>query len=238
MVVPLLPASAAPFKPRARTSVIADEDLTLAKLVLEKVHPKNSRLRTVRRYELALAEVLSSEAAIWTLAFFTVPVKLYCDSAAPGSYVDQRIPIKAYAAVVDLTCEKKVTFKLTPETIDALVQQHENFFSTHEHSIFIQNVNSYVLTTRSDVLSEIGCTGGGTLPEQNRMSAEAAIWTLWHFSLPPMVTEQIPQFEASLNYGGLSNSPTSGQKAKGMALLLPARTAHRYSDAIAADVLF
>ncbi|QGA13270.1 hypothetical protein EYB26_000918 [Talaromyces marneffei] len=136
MLTALLPASAAAFAPRGNPNVVlgrkVEQWLTLT---LKRVNRVKRPLNNPTQHTRCLTETLSSPNAIWTLCSLMFPKAP--DSELPkdeNPLVDamfnyQMIHIEAYVVHVDMVSQNEVAFKLTPETIESLVDFHKDIFS-------------------------------------------------------------------------------------------------------------
>ncbi|KAL6351801.1 hypothetical protein LRP88_14894 [Fusarium phalaenopsidis] len=151
MLVPLLPASAAPFAPRASSvSVVLGWKVepwltkTLKRINREEQRRDNReeqhrdnrvkqrRFNSVPQHQRYLTETLSSPNAIWTLTSIMLPKTLEADFKrdannplleAMMNY--EIIHIKGYVVCVDMVLRNEVIYKLTKDTIDTLIEHHK-----------------------------------------------------------------------------------------------------------------
>jgi hypothetical protein len=114
----------------------------------------------------------------------------------------QMIHIEAYIVHVDMVSQNEVAFKLTPETIEALVKFHHGVYSvdaaasTWEWSEkrqqlkklqeeFVQAANRFVYRTNVQALEGLEEDGAGELLEGRSDGAKAAIESLFVPLRPP-----------------------------------------------------
>lgn len=205
----LLPASAAAFAPRSQPNVVlntkVDPWLTAT---LKRINRIKRPLNSVPQHFRCLTETLSSPSAIWTLCSITLPKapdsELRRDSnpliEAISNY--QFIHIEAYVVHVDMVSQNEVAFKLTPETIDSLVEYHKDvhsadtFASTWDWSEkevqlkklqadFVQAANKYVYRTNALALEGLEEDGAGELLCGRSEEVKSAILGLFLPLLPP-----------------------------------------------------
>jgi hypothetical protein len=114
----------------------------------------------------------------------------------------QLIHIEAYVVHVDMVSQHEVAFKLTPETIEALVEYHKDIYSVDvsastwnwaEKEVqlkklqeeFVQAVNRYVFRTGVRALEGLEEEGAGELLDGRGEDVKAAIMGLFLPLLPP-----------------------------------------------------
>ncbi|KAL2000628.1 hypothetical protein VTN02DRAFT_2843 [Thermoascus thermophilus] len=205
----LLPASAAAFAPRSSPNVVLNTKvepwLTAA---LKRVNRVKRPLNSVAQHTRCLTETLSSPNAIWTLCsimFPKAPDADLCKDENPlveAIFNYQMIHVEAYVVHVDMVSQNEVAFKLTPETIEALVEFHKDVYSvdaaanTWEWSEkdaqlkklqeeFVQAANKFVYRTNVQALEGLEEDGAGELLCGRSEEAKAAIMGLFVPLLPP-----------------------------------------------------
>lgn len=114
----------------------------------------------------------------------------------------QMIHIEAYVVHVDMVSQNEVAFKLTPETIEALVEFHKDVYSVDAAAStwdwsekdaqlkklqeeFVQAANKFVYRTNVQVLEGLEEDGAGELLSGRSEEAKAAIMSLFVPLLPP-----------------------------------------------------
>ncbi|KAJ3454323.1 hypothetical protein MRS44_018217 [Fusarium solani] len=135
MLVPLLPASAAAFAPRASSvSVVLGSKVEpwLTQTLKHINRVKQRRFNSVPQHERYLTETLSSPNAIWTLTSIMLPKTPEADfkREANNPFVEaimnyEIIHIEGYVVCIDMVLRNKVIYKLTKDTIDALIEHHK-----------------------------------------------------------------------------------------------------------------
>lgn len=210
MVMTLLPASAAAFAPRGAPTVVlgsrAEQWLTVT---LKRVNRVKRPLNNVTQHTRCLTDLLSSTNAIWNLCSIMVPKTP--ESQEPSEEDRPRcdpmfnyhlIHIEAYVVHVDMVSQQEVAFKLTPETIESLVDYHRDIYSVDtaantwdwpEKEIqlkklqedFVQAANKFVYRASATVLEGMEEEGAGELLAGRSEDAKAAILGLFVPLLPP-----------------------------------------------------
>ncbi|KAF4962985.1 hypothetical protein FSARC_8962 [Fusarium sarcochroum] len=207
----LLPASAAPFTPRPLyVDVILNSKIkrwlvqTLKQITVTR-RPLNSKLQ----HQQCLIEVLSSPGAIWTLTSVMLPktpeseFRQDDDNPLVEAITNyQLVHIEAYVVYVDMVLCNEVAYKLTPETIDALVEYHKDIYcvdamaNTNDwadkeqhckqlHENFVQDVNKFVFCTRVSTLEGLEVGGAGELLRKGSEEVKKKIEALMKPLVPP-----------------------------------------------------
>lgn len=185
MPVQLLPASAAAFAPRAASVnvVLGSKVESWLTQTLKRINRVKRPLNSVAQHQRCLAETLAHKNAIWTLA--SVMLAKLPEADMPTDYAEnlfahQLIHIEAYIVHVDMVLRNEVAYKLTTDTIDALVEYHKEVHcpdakaSTSEwsgkeqqakklHEDFVQAVNKFVFRTHVSALEGLEEDGAGEL---------------------------------------------------------------------------
>ncbi|OAA74607.1 hypothetical protein LEL_08188 [Akanthomyces lecanii RCEF 1005] len=185
MPAQLLPASAAAFAPRSASVnvVLGSKVESWLTLTLKRINRVKRPLNSVAQHQRCLAETLANKNAIWTLASVMLP-KLP-ESDMPTDYAEnmfshQLIHIEAYIVHVDMVHRNEVAYKLTIDTIDALVEYHKEIhcadakanstdWSGKEqqckklHDDFVQAINKFVFRTHVTALEGLEEDGAGEL---------------------------------------------------------------------------
>ncbi|KAJ4178581.1 hypothetical protein NW767_014830 [Fusarium falciforme] len=146
MLVPLLPASAAPFAPRASSvSVVLGSKVepwltqTLKRINREEQRcdnrVKQRRLNSAPQHQGYLTETLSSPNAIWTLTSIMLPKSPEADFKRDASnpLVEaimnyELVHLEAYIVHVDMVLRNEVAYKLTKDTIETLIEHHREVY--------------------------------------------------------------------------------------------------------------
>ena len=135
----LLPSSARAFAPRSTTRILLKPEVSpWLTGILERTNQNKVSQRDSTRQTNRLVKILSSNSAIWTLC--AIYLRSDPDPMLPGKEIPlasscQMIRIKAYVVYVDMVSKDEISFKLTPDTIDALVSFHQNIFLVYANAI-------------------------------------------------------------------------------------------------------
>ncbi|KAJ9480669.1 hypothetical protein VN97_g12872 [Penicillium thymicola] len=195
----LIPSSAAAFAPRTPPIVVLSAQTPWLITILKQLSRPRLCLNSIAKQAGRLVEILSPDNAVWTLcsvmsANVTVP-GLQCRLNVPIIY------IKAYVVYVDMVWRNEVAFKLTPETIDALVDLHKKLQSADSAAYtlgwrgkqaqldklqeeFVQAANTFMYRTNATALVGLKKDGTGELPYDSSKVAKAAIVHLCVPSMP------------------------------------------------------
>ncbi|EOO02746.1 hypothetical protein UCRPA7_1726 [Phaeoacremonium minimum UCRPA7] len=184
----LLPASAAAFAPRASSVnvVLGSKVEPWLTQTLKRINRIKRPLNSVPQHQRCLTETLSSTNAIWTLASLMVAKapdsELRKDSnpLVEALFNYQLIHVEAYIVHVDMVLRNEVAYKLTPDTIESLIEYHKDIHcvnakaSTYDwsekeqqckklHEDFIQAINKFVYRTHVSALEGLEEDGAGEL---------------------------------------------------------------------------
>jgi hypothetical protein len=184
----LLPASAAAFAPRSSTVnvVLSSKVEPWLTQTLKRINRIKRPLNSVPQHQRCLTETLSSSTAIWTLTSIMLPKapesELRKDSnpLIEALFNYQLIHVEAYIVHVDMVLRNEVAFKLTPDSIESLIEYHKdihcvdisaNTYSWSEkelqvkklHEEFIQSINKFVYRTHVSALEGLEEDGAGEL---------------------------------------------------------------------------
>ncbi|EAL88279.1 hypothetical protein KXW29_008203 [Aspergillus fumigatus] len=205
----LLPSSAAAFAPRSSPNVVLSAKLEpWLTATLKRVNRVKRPLNNVTQHTRCLTETLSSPNAIWTLCSMMFPkapdseLRKDENPLVEAIFNYQMIHIEAYVVHVDMVSQNEVAFKLTPETIEALVEFHQDVYSvdaaasTWEWSEkrqqlkklqeeFVQAANRFVYRTNVQALEGLEEDGAGELLGGRSDEAKAAIESLFVPLRPP-----------------------------------------------------
>ncbi|EPE03521.1 hypothetical protein F503_06694 [Ophiostoma piceae UAMH 11346] len=206
----LLPASAAAFAPRASSVnvVLGSKIEPWLTQTLKRINRVKRPLNSVAQHQRCLTETLSSANALWTLASLMVtkaPESDLRQDANPlveaiSNY--QLITVEAYIVHVDMVLRNEVAFKLTPESIEALIDYHKDIHcadakaNTYDwsekeqqckklHNDFIQAVNKYVFRTHVSALEGLEEDGAGELLCGKSEEVKTNILGMFKPLLPP-----------------------------------------------------
>lgn len=231
MLVQLLPAYAAPFSAQPSSIIVVlgskvEPWLTETLKIIKK--PKKP-LNSVLQHELFLAETLSSPNAIWTLTSLLLPKTPASDFKRDSSNPlyeaivnHEFIHVEAYIVYVDMVLNNQVAYKLTSDTIDALIQYHENIHCVNAkactedwpdkeqqcrklHDDFVQEVNKFIFFTHASALEGLVEGGAGELLCGKSEKVKIIISTLMKPLLPPR-----PCSDDNFTTVGASSVPYSG----------------------------
>ncbi|KAF2001810.1 hypothetical protein P154DRAFT_163164 [Amniculicola lignicola CBS 123094] len=209
MPIQLLPASAAAFAPRSTVNVVLNSKVEpWLTQTLKRINRVKRPLNSVPQHYRCLTETLSGKNAIWSLASIMVPKapdsELRRDSnpLVEALFNYQLIHLEAYIVHVDMVSQHEVAFKLTPETIEALIEYHKDIYSIDVSAStwewpekemqlkklqdeFVQAVNRYVFRTGVRALEGLEEEGAGELLEGRGEDVKSAVMGLFHPLLPP-----------------------------------------------------
>ncbi|KAM6506859.1 hypothetical protein FALCPG4_018243 [Fusarium falciforme] len=167
MTMPLLPASAAAFAPRA----------------LSRMNQVERPLNSVPEHQRCLTETLPSPNATWTLTSIMLPKTPEADFKrdANNPFVEasmnyELVHIEGY---VDIVFRNEVAYKLTKKAIDTLIEHHKEVYcvdavNTYDrpdgeqwckklHEDFIQAIDKFVFRTDVSALEGLEEDGTGEL---------------------------------------------------------------------------
>ncbi|PHH87848.1 hypothetical protein CDD83_8322 [Cordyceps sp. RAO-2017] len=207
MPVQLLPASAAAFAPRASSVnvVLGSKVEPWLTQTLKRINRVKRPLNSVPQHQRCLAETLSSPNAIWNLASLMLPKLPEADmpeNALDDLFSHQLIHVEAYIVHVDMVLRNEVAFKLTTDSIDALVTYHQDVhcpdakaktydWSEKEqhckklHDDFVQAINKYVFRAHVSALEGLEEEGAGELLAGKSEDVKASLLSLMKPLLPP-----------------------------------------------------
>jgi len=209
MPISLLPASAAAFAPRSAPTIVLNSKVEpWLTQTLKRINRVKRPLNSVPQHFRCLTETLSGSGAIWTLCSIMLPKAPDSDlrkdqnPLIEAMFNYQLIHIEAYVVHVDMVSQHEVAFKLTPETIEALIEYHKDIYSVDvsastwnwaEKEVqlkklqeeFVQAVNRYVFRTGVRALEGLEEDGAGELLEGRGEDVKNAIMGLFLPLLPP-----------------------------------------------------
>ncbi|OBT57885.1 hypothetical protein VE04_02103 [Pseudogymnoascus sp. 24MN13] len=207
----LLPASAAAFAPRASSVnvVLGSKVEPWLTQTLKRTSQIKRPLNSVPQHQRCLIETLSSTNAIWNLTSIMLPKapdsELRKDSNPLTEAFSnfQLVHIEAYIVHVDMVLQNDIAFKLTPDSIEALIDYHEGIHcvdiaaSTYNwlekelqvkklHEEFIQAINKFVYRTNAIALEGLEADRAGELLHGKSEEVKNKIMNLFHPLLPPL----------------------------------------------------
>jgi len=206
----LLPASAAAFAPRATSVnvVLSSKVEPWLTQTLKRINRIKRPLNSVPQHQRCLTETLSSSTAIWTLTSLMVPkapeseLRKDENPLIEALFNYQLLHIEAYIVHVDMVLRNEVAFKLTPDSIEALIEYHKdihcvdisaNTYNWSEkelqvkkmHEEFIQSINKFVYRTHVSALEGLEEDGAGELLCGKSEEVKSNVMGLFHPLLPP-----------------------------------------------------
>lgn len=205
----LLPASAAPFATRAAPNVVLNSKVEpWLTATLKRINRVKRPLNSVPQHTRCLTETLSSPNAIWSLCSLMLPkapdAELRKDDnpLVEALFNYQLIHVEAYVVHVDMVSNNEVAFKLTPDTIESLIEHHKEIFSVDTAAAtwnwsekevqlkklqeeFVQAANKFVFRTNSLALEGLEEDGAGELLAGRSEDVREAIMGLFVPLLPP-----------------------------------------------------
>lgn len=209
MPTALLPASAAAFAPRASPTVVLNSRVEpWLTVTLKRVNRVKRPLNNVAQHTRCLTEILASQNAIWNLCSIMFPkapeseLRRDDNPLVEALFNYQLLHMEAYVVHVDMVSQNEVAFKLTPETIETLVDYHKDVYSVDtaantwnwtEKEIqlkklqeeFVQAANRFVFRASASALEGMEEEGAGELLGGRGEDAKAAILGLFVPLLPP-----------------------------------------------------
>lgn len=209
MPLQLLPASAQAFAPRSAPTIVLNTKVEpWLTQTLKRINRIKRPLNSVPQHFRCLTETLGGSGAIWTLTSLMVPQKPDSELRKdPNPLVEalfnyQLIHIEAYVVHVDMVSQHEVAFKLTPESIEALIEYHKDIYSVDVSANtwvwpekeaqlkkmqeeFVQAANRFVFRTSVRALEGLEEDGAGELLEGRSEDVKNQIMNLFLPLLPP-----------------------------------------------------
>lgn len=209
MPIQLLPASAQAFAPRSGPQIVLNSKVEpWLTQTLKRINRVKRPLNSVPQHFRCLTETLGGSAAIWTLASLMLPkapdseLRRDENPLVEALFNYQFIHLEAYVVHVDMVSQHEVAFKLTPETIESLVEYHKDIYSIDASSStyswpeketqvkkmqeeFIQAANRFVFRTGVRALEGLEEDGAGELLDGRSVDVKAAIMNMFLPLLPP-----------------------------------------------------
>jgi hypothetical protein len=133
----LLPASADAFAPRSQTIVRLESNVhSWLTTILKQIDKSIRSIRNVSQQVRHLERILSSKNAIWTLCSVLISKSPEADSlrsldSALAIHCWRMIYVEAYIIYIDLETQDELAFKLTPKTIEKLIEHHSEVISSN-----------------------------------------------------------------------------------------------------------
>jgi len=183
----LLPRTAAPFAERSAPTIVLDTVVNpWLTQTLKRVNKHKRPLNSVPQHLKCLTEILAGPNAIWNLCSICVPrlpeaqIEQQSNPIADALLRYQFIHVQAYVVSIDMVQSHEIAFKLTKDTIKALVDYHKDVYMVDQvantwhwtekdaatkklHEEFIQAINKYVFRTDKIALEGIEDDGAGEL---------------------------------------------------------------------------
>ena len=206
----LLPASAAAFAPRASSVnvVLGSKVEPWLTQTLKRINKIKRPLNSVPQHQRCLTETLSSPNAIWTLASLLLPKAPEAELRKDDNPLIEALfnyqvnHLEAYIVHVDMVLRNEVAYKLTPETIESLIEYHKDVHcvdakaNTYEwsekeqqckklHEDFVQAINKFVFRTHVSALEGLEEDGAGELLGGKSEEVKNNIMGLLKPLLPP-----------------------------------------------------
>jgi hypothetical protein len=206
----LLPASAAAFAPRASSVnvVLGFKVEPWLTQTLKRISKIKRPLNSVPQHQRCLTETLSSPNAIWTLASLLLPKAPEAELRKDPNLLIEALcnyeitHLEAYIVHVDMVLRNEVAYKLTPETIESLIEHHKDIHcvdakaNTYDwsekeqqckklHEDFVQAVNKFVFRTHVSALEGLEEGGAGELLGGRSDEVKSNIMGLFKPLLPP-----------------------------------------------------
>jgi hypothetical protein len=209
MPLQLLPASAKAFAARSAPTIVLNSKVEpWLTQTLKRINRIKRPLNSVPQHFRCLTETLGGTAAIWTLASLMLPkapeseLRKDADPLVEALFNYQLIHIEAYVVHVDMVSQHEVAFKLTPESIEALVDYHKDIYSKDASDStymwpekeaqvkklqeeFEQAANRFVFRTGVRALEGLEEDGAGELLDGRSNEVKSAIMNLFLPLLPP-----------------------------------------------------
>ncbi|KAK5653387.1 hypothetical protein OQA88_8872 [Cercophora sp. LCS_1] len=175
--------------------------------ILERIDRTSRPLNSVPQHQKCLIETLSSPRAIWTLASLMLPnapdseLRKDPDPLIEAISNYQLVHLEAYIVRVDML-RNGLTYKLTPNTIESLIEYHKNIHCVNAkaytydwsekeqqckklHDDFIQAVNKFAFMTHVSALEGLEEDGAGELLSGKSGEVKTSVMALIKPLLPP-----------------------------------------------------
>lgn len=205
----LLPKSAAAFAPRASPNIVLGSKVEpWLTQTLKRTNKVKRPLNNPNQHHKCLTETLGGTNAIWTLASLLLPKAPESELQKDDNPLMEAINnynmlhIEAYVVHVDMVSQYEVAYKLTTETIEALIDYHKEIYSVDAASAvfewpekesqikklqeeFVQAVNRFVFRTNARALEGLEEEGAGELLDGRSEDVKKAVMHLFAPLLPP-----------------------------------------------------
>lgn len=206
----LLPASAQAFAARGQVNVVLGSKVEpWLTATLKRINKIKRPLNSVPQHTRCLTDTLSGSNAIWSLCSIMLPkapdaeLKKDTNPLVEALFNYQLTHIEAYVVLVDMVSQNEVAFKLTQDTIDALVEHHKDVFSSDTTAAcswswpdkdtqlkklqdeFVQAANKFVYRTGALCLEGLEEDGAGELLCGRSEDVRSQINALFVPLLPP-----------------------------------------------------
>ena len=209
MPINLLPATAQAFAPRSGPTIVLNSKVdSWLTQTLKRINRVKRPLNSVPQHFRCLTETLSGAAAIWTLCSIMLPkapdseLRKDANPLIEAMFNYQLIHVEAYVVHVDMVSQHEVAFKLTPESIEALIEYHNDIYSVDVSAStwswaekeaqlkklqdeFVQAVNRFVFRTGVRALEGLEEDGAGELLDGRSDDVKNSIMGLFQPLLPP-----------------------------------------------------
>ncbi|PNS20076.1 hypothetical protein CAC42_5526 [Sphaceloma murrayae] len=209
MPIQLLPASAAAFAPRAAPNIVLGTKVEpWLTQTLKRINKVKRVLHNPSQHYRCLTETLGGDKAIWTLTSLLLPKAPEADLSKDDNPLVEALAnydmlhIEAYIVHVDMVSQHEVAFKLTKDSIDALVDYHRDVYSVDAAASvyywpekeaqvkkmqeeFLQATNRFVFRTGVRALEGLEEDGAGELLDGRAEDVKRAIMNLFSPLLPP-----------------------------------------------------
>lgn len=175
---------------------------------LKRINRVKRPLNSVPQHQRCLTETLSSPNAIWTLTSVMLPtapeaeLKQDANGLVEAIFNFRLVHIEAYIVHVDMVLRNEVAYKLTPDTIQALIEYHKDVHCVNAkaisyawpdrdrqckilHDTFIHAINKFVFRTDAHALEGLEDDGAGELLCGKSDEVKASITGLMKPLLPP-----------------------------------------------------
>ncbi|KAK3674694.1 hypothetical protein LTR78_005416 [Recurvomyces mirabilis] len=203
------PAPRAAFAPRSAPTIVLNTKVEpWLTQTLKRVNKVKRPLNSVPQHFRCLTETLGGANAIWTLASLMLPKapdSELCKDSNPlmeAIHNHQMLHLEAYVVHIDMVSQHEVAFKLTPESIESLVDYHKDIYSVDAsastwswpekevqvkkmHEEFVQAANRFVFRTHARALEGMEEEGAGELLEGRSEDVKHAIMNMFLPLLPP-----------------------------------------------------
>lgn len=229
----LLPTTAQAFKSRPTPIVVTDNCRRpfWLKHTLNRIRRENKDthpLMTATHYQDYLISLLDKRSAIWTLALVRSS-DIQTGELREDFGEGKPMSIRGYVVHVDLVLNNEIVFKLTPQTIDALIKHHQEFDgdcglddggipdgaqekTATTHCGFGLAVNRFVCGVDARALNRMRSDGSGEVHRSMGIAVRRAIAALFSNKMDERVelySEALPTAETPLQQRGSEVTETA-----------------------------